>query len=82
MDQWLVDLKATLGLEDEIEVDEVLKLARVVAHRVERRAAPVTTYVVGLARARAGDTTALTAAMDLARRWPAPQGRPASGTTE
>jgi hypothetical protein len=31
------------------EVGEVLKLTKVVAHRVERRYAPLTSYVLGLA---------------------------------
>lgn len=32
-----------------VEAGELLELARVVAHRVERRFAPLTTYAVGLA---------------------------------
>lgn len=52
------------------DTDVLLDLARVVAHKVERRAAPVTTYIVGLAVAGRDDVDVATAArrlMDLAR---------------
>jgi hypothetical protein len=51
---WLVELGAALpaGALDEVGEDEravLLDLARIAAHRSHRSAAPITTYVVGVA---------------------------------
>jgi Domain of unknown function (DUF6457) len=71
LDEWVAELARSLGVEQEVEVDELLDVARVVAHTVERRAAPVTTYVIGLAVAARGGASALeqvcAEAMALAR---------------
>jgi hypothetical protein len=73
LDDWTTQVCRELGLEDEVDVDAVLDLARVVAHVVERRAAPVTTFLVGLAAGgREGPRSAAeptNAVMALARRW-------------
>jgi uncharacterized protein DUF6457 len=53
-DEWVEELRAELDLNDEVDVDLVLGLARDVAHEVERRAAPVSTYLAGLAAGLAG----------------------------
>jgi Domain of unknown function (DUF6457) len=53
-DRWVDELCAALGIEDDVDVDALLDLARDSAHEVERRAAPVTTFLVGLAAGRAG----------------------------
>jgi hypothetical protein len=53
-DRWVDELCNALGIEDEIDVDALLDLARDSAHQVERRAAPVSTFLVGLAAGRAG----------------------------
>ncbi len=53
-DNWVDELCLTLGIDDDIDVDEILDLARDAAHNIERRAAPVTTFLVGLAAGRAG----------------------------
>jgi Domain of unknown function (DUF6457) len=45
---------------DEDEAEAVLELARVVAHSSERRAAPVTAYLVGLAVAGAAPEARVT----------------------
>lgn len=52
LEDWIDEVLSELGLNDEVDVDELLLVARDVAHAVERRAAPVTTYVLGLAVAR------------------------------
>lgn len=75
MDEWMQEVTTALGLEGEIDPEPLLDLARVVAHTVERKAAPVTTYLVGLAAGLAGgDATATKDAvdrvMDLARSRP------------
>lgn len=49
------ELAEALGLDPaEIDAQAVLDLARDAAHGVARPAAPVTTYLVGLAAGRAG----------------------------
>ena len=46
---WIDELCDTLDLEAEVDEALVLDLARVAAHNVERPAAPITTYLLGLA---------------------------------
>ena len=53
-DEWVEEARAALSLEDDVDVDAILGIARDVAHEVERRAAPVTTFLMGLAAGRAG----------------------------
>jgi len=62
-------LAGHLGLTDvDFDVDAVLDLAGDAAHGVVRPAAPVTTFLVGLAAGRAGATPeSLAAAMAAAR---------------
>ena len=50
---WIDELCDVLDVEAEIDEALVLDLARVVAHQVERPAAPVTAFVLGLAAGRA-----------------------------
>lgn len=52
LDDWIDEVLAELDLTDDVDVDNLLLVARDVAHAVERRAAPVTTYLLGLAVAR------------------------------
>jgi Domain of unknown function (DUF6457) len=67
-DRWVDELCAALGIEDDVDVDALLDLARDSAHHIERRAAPVTTFLVGLAAGRSagsdpvGDALATAAA--------------------
>ncbi|HUD80753.1 MAG TPA: DUF6457 domain-containing protein [Streptosporangiaceae bacterium] len=50
IDDWTAAVCAELGIEPgQIDIREVLDLARVAAHQVERPAAPVTAYLLGLA---------------------------------
>lgn len=66
---WLVELAEALGLDpDVVDRDVVLDLARDAAHAVARPAAPVTTFLVGLAAGRnGGDATAIAEAAATAR---------------
>lgn len=66
LQDWLAELLRELGLDDAVDVRLLLDLSREVAHAVERPAAPLTTYVLGLAVARepVGGRTAA----DLAER--------------
>lgn len=78
LEDWISALCRELAL-DEASIDEALLLdvARDAAHQVARPAAPVTTFLVGLAAGRAGGTAAdveqaASRASTLARGWPAP----------
>lgn len=80
---WIDELCDVLDLDPDIEVDEglVLDLARVAAHQVERPAAPITTYLLGLAvgmTAADPERTELLAgrAQALAEGWERPAGAP------
>ena len=74
MDEWIDQYATALG-ETRLtpaETADILKLARDVAHGVERRLAPLAAFVAGLAAARAsedgGDRAAsVRAALDRAR---------------
>ena len=68
LEGWVSELAAALDLDASI-VDEqlLLDLARDAAHNVARPAAPLTTFLVGLAAGRAGaDTAAINAALSSA----------------
>ena len=71
LDDWTDALCAELGLERDDAVQKtVLNLARVAAHLVDRPAAPLTAYLLGVAVGR-GQPIADTAAriQQLARGW-------------
>ncbi|HZD37132.1 MAG TPA: DUF6457 domain-containing protein [Actinomycetes bacterium] len=57
MQEFIERIRALLGPDapsvGEGEIEAVLELARVAAHASERRAAPVTTYLIGMAVAGA-----------------------------
>jgi Domain of unknown function (DUF6457) len=71
LEEWIEEVCGSLDIDSsEVDVDGLLDLSRDVAHGVERRAAPVTTYLAGLAvgaGADASDVTAKIAA--LAEGW-------------
>jgi Domain of unknown function (DUF6457) len=71
LDEWTEALSAELGLDPgEGSQKTVLDLARVAAHTVDRPAAPLTAYFLGMAVGR-GEPLAETAArlQQLARNW-------------
>lgn len=73
LDDWTGAVCAELGIDPEdVSQRTVLNLARVVAHTVDRPAAPLTAYFLGLAVGR-GEPLAETAArlQQLARGWSA-----------
>lgn len=64
---WNTKLCDALGLDLDLDVDEILDLARDAAHQVERPAAPLTTFLVGYAAAmRGGSATDITDCVDIA----------------
>jgi len=79
LEEWVRQVSEELGLAGEIDRDLVLDLARDVAHGVARPAAPLTTYLVGLAAGAAGGgpeavRAATERVSELVRRWPAVSG--------
>ena len=57
LDRWIAEVCAALDLEPAVlDRDLVLDLARDAAHGVARPAAPLTTFLVGLAAGRRGAT--------------------------
>ena len=55
LDDWVAAVVTELGLAGGVDVHQVLDLARDVAHGVERPAAPVTTWLAGMAVAGGAD---------------------------
>lgn len=86
-DEWLAALSARIGTEDIPMDDEavhiVLDLARDAAHEVERPAAPLTAFLVGVAVGRGGSLGAVAAlATELILADPGPAAEPGAGTEE
>ena len=78
---WIDELCDVLDVETEVDEALVLDLARVVAHNVERPAAPITAYVLGLAAgARSANPEKIEAlaaqAQALAEGWDRPADAP------
>ncbi|CAL9471083.1 Molybdenum cofactor guanylyltransferase [Streptomyces sp. enrichment culture] len=74
LNEWMTAAKAELGIDLDVDTAALLDLARDAAHGVARPAAPLTTFLVGYAAARAGGSPADVAetarkAAELARRW-------------
>jgi Domain of unknown function (DUF6457) len=68
LQEWTDALAQRLGVDLDVDLRLVLDLARDAAHNVERPAAPVTTFLVGYAAAKAGGTSQDVAqAADVAR---------------
>ena len=71
---WIDELMDTLDLEVEFDEALVLDVARRAAHRVQRPAAPISTFLLGYAAALAGGDTEQVEnlagrVIDLANRW-------------
>ncbi|GAA4796184.1 NTP transferase domain-containing protein [Streptomyces ziwulingensis] len=74
LDEWISAAKDELGIELDVDTGVLLDLARDAAHGVARPAAPLTTFLVGYAAARAGGgpeavAEAARKAVALAERW-------------
>ena len=55
MDAWVQQVKAELGIDIDPDIDAILDVARDAAHGVARPAAPVTTFLMGVAVAQGAD---------------------------
>ncbi|MFC8256776.1 NTP transferase domain-containing protein [Streptomyces sp. NPDC057291] len=77
LDEWITAVKNELGIELDVDTGVLLDLARDAAHSVARPAAPLTTFLVGYAAAKASDggvgpeavAEAARKATALALRW-------------
>ncbi|MBR8642681.1 molybdenum cofactor guanylyltransferase [Streptomyces tuirus] len=74
LDEWISAVKDELGIDLDVDTRGLLDLARDAAHGVARPAAPLTTFLVGYAAARAGGgpeavAEAARKAAALAARW-------------
>lgn len=49
LDEWTAKVSQLLGIEEKVDVGAVLDLTRDIAHDVARPAAPLTTFMLGLA---------------------------------
>ena len=73
MKTWIEAVCADLNLPADANIDLILDVARVAAHSVERPAAPVTTYLLGVAVAGGMDVTEAAAKIQaLAEAWQKP----------
>ncbi|MDX2527709.1 NTP transferase domain-containing protein [Streptomyces europaeiscabiei] len=54
LDEWISAVKDELGIDLDVDITELLDLARDAAHSVARPAAPLTTFLIGYAAAKAG----------------------------
>ncbi|MFD4129946.1 DUF6457 domain-containing protein [Streptomyces globisporus] len=72
LDEWITSVKNELGIELDVDTGLLLDLARDAAHGVARPAAPLTTFLVGYAAARAsagaGPDEAAAAVAEASRR--------------
>ncbi len=88
LDEWITAVKDELGIEIDVDTGVLLDLARDAAHGVARPAAPLTTFLVGYAAAKAADggspeavAEAARKAAALARRWEEEEGQRTTGPT-
>jgi hypothetical protein len=68
---WINAVCNELNLAPDVNVDAILDVAKVSAHAVQRPAAPVTTFLLGLAVAGGMDVhEAAAKVQELAATWP------------
>ncbi|MCS0601770.1 molybdenum cofactor guanylyltransferase [Streptomyces sp. LP11] len=86
LDEWISAVKDELGIDLDVDTRALLDLARDAAHGVARPAAPLTTFLVGYAAARAQGgpeavAEATRKAAALALRWEEENEKDDAGTT-
>jgi hypothetical protein len=70
MQDWIDAVCAALEIEASVDIDTILDVAKHAAHQVERPAAPITTYLLGIAVAQGIDPgVAAQRIEDLAGDW-------------
>jgi hypothetical protein len=70
MQKWIDAVRAELEIDARVPLDAILDVARHAAHNVIRPAAPVTTYLLGIAVAQGADPVEALAKIEaLALNW-------------
>jgi hypothetical protein len=70
MESWIDAVRLELGIDNPVDVTAILDVARDAAHNVARPAAPVTTFLLGVAVARGADPAEAAARISrLAEGW-------------
>lgn len=78
---WIDELSDVLDVDTEVDEGLVLDLARVSAHNVERKSAPITAYLLGFAAgSRAADAEEIESLAASAQRLAEGWDRPANAT--
>ena len=71
MNDWIAAVQAELDLNVSFDTDAILDAARDAAHATERKAAPITTYLMGVAAAQGANPQEIAAKIEkLAKNWP------------
>ena len=71
MNDWIAAVQKELGVDVSFDTDAILDVAREAAHATERKAAPVTTYLMGVAVAQGANPADVVAKIEkLAKGWP------------
>ena len=71
MDDWIAAVQKELGINVSFDTDAILDAARDAAHATERKAAPITTYLMGVAAAHGASPQEIAAKIEkLAKSWP------------
>lgn len=72
MKEWIEAVQKELGINVNLDHELILDVARDAAHVIERKAAPVTTFLLGFAVAAGADAKEVTKKIaELAKNWPA-----------
>lgn len=72
MKAWTDAVCTELNLPGDLNIEVILNVAKVAAHTIERPAAPVTTFLLGMLVAGGMDVNEAAAKIqDLAQKWPA-----------
>jgi molybdopterin-guanine dinucleotide biosynthesis protein A len=74
MEEWIDAVRIELELDSAVDIDVLLDVARVAAHSVARPAAPITTFLLGVAVAGGADLASAARKIEaLAEGWAKPE---------
>ncbi len=74
MDEWIDAVRIELDLDSAVDIDVLLDVARAAAHNVARPAAPITTFLLGVAVAGGADLASSARKIEaLAEGWAQPE---------
>lgn len=71
MEKWIEAVQKELDINVDLDHGSILDLARDAAHTIERKAAPITTFLLGFAVGAGADIThSREKIAELAKNWP------------